>query len=373
MALPNDYYVDGDSGNDTTGDGSSGTPWATIDKAFTTVTRDATDGDRVLIKARAGGAAYTLSSSLDLASYAATASAGAPLILEGYGSTIGDGTRAIISGNSSVQIINANAFDYCQLKYLELKDSPSTCVRLDNNNKIFQCLFRNSGDVALHVDSDNDVQYNVFVDCSKAVVVGGMFRRNVVVGTTGLATSGFYCQIALGGSAIENVVWVSTTSTMDIVRTTQNGGSIHSNSVYNDAAGTGPLIAISGTDSKVFDNIVEGASGTGGIGIELASGSKLWLYGYNKVYDCATAYDTTGDVYLDLGNNDTLLSSPFADATNKDMSLVSSLKATAYLSDTDLEELASGLKNYFDPGAIQREEAGGGLLTHPGMQGGARG
>lgn len=36
-ATPITYYVNGTTGNDTTGDGSSGTPWKTVQKAFTTI------------------------------------------------------------------------------------------------------------------------------------------------------------------------------------------------------------------------------------------------------------------------------------------------------------------------------------------------
>lgn len=79
------YYVDGATGNDTTGDGSSGNPWATISKAMTVVAL----GDVVYVKA---SVVYyetvTIPSDVHCS-------------LIGYTTTPGDNGRAIIDGGSS--------------------------------------------------------------------------------------------------------------------------------------------------------------------------------------------------------------------------------------------------------------------------------
>ena len=53
------YYVDPGSGSDVTGTGTVGSPWASVQHALDNITRDATNGDQINIKA---GTADVLSS-----------------------------------------------------------------------------------------------------------------------------------------------------------------------------------------------------------------------------------------------------------------------------------------------------------------------
>ena len=81
------YYVDPGSGSDVTGTGTVGSPWASVQHALDNITRDATNGDQINIKA---GTADVLSSPLTLATYGTT-SATAPLSFRGYTSAAEDG------------------------------------------------------------------------------------------------------------------------------------------------------------------------------------------------------------------------------------------------------------------------------------------
>jgi len=88
MAAPTEYYVDPGSGNDSTGDGlSDGTAWATIQHALDTITQGAV-GDRINVKS---GTADTLAAALDIATNYGSPSQTAPLIIQGYATSAGDG------------------------------------------------------------------------------------------------------------------------------------------------------------------------------------------------------------------------------------------------------------------------------------------
>jgi hypothetical protein len=89
---------------------------------------------------------------------------------------------------------------------------------------------------------------------------------------------------------------------------------VHDNSILS-AGGTGTGITSLGTASVhggAWNNLVEGFSGAGGVGIAVPSNNDLVLYGRNAVFNCTTAYSLGGDVFHNLGDNETLGSSPFA-------------------------------------------------------------
>ena len=109
MALT-EYYVAPSSGNDTTGNGlTDGTAWATVQKALDTITAGA-GGDRINVK-NDSGTDDVLASALTLATYGAPTNA-APLVIQGYTTTAGDGGIGGISGNALVPIISLGTEDY---------------------------------------------------------------------------------------------------------------------------------------------------------------------------------------------------------------------------------------------------------------------
>ena len=107
MALTN-YFVDPAAGSDDTGDGSIGTPWASVQHALDSITRDATNGDQVNIKS---GTADVLAATLDLTTYG-TPTATAPLVLRGYTSAANDGGVGVLSGGGGGFNLTPTA-NYC--------------------------------------------------------------------------------------------------------------------------------------------------------------------------------------------------------------------------------------------------------------------
>jgi hypothetical protein len=114
------YYVDAVAGNNTTGDGSSGNPWQTIDRAVTT----AVAGDLAYIKA---SATYAITAAITLAASGSAAAGG--ITFEGYTTTPGDGGRATLmcgTDANSVDIFNLNGKSLITFRNLSLIHMAST-------------------------------------------------------------------------------------------------------------------------------------------------------------------------------------------------------------------------------------------------------
>jgi len=120
----------------------------------------------------------------------------------------------------------------------------------------------------------------------------------------------------------------------------------------------------------IYNNIVEGFSGIGGVGIDTAAGGMITLYGHNAFFNCTTRLSQGADVIYDLTANDInpTAASPFTDAANDDFTVTTEVKALGYPT-ANYPGLA--VRSYMDIGAFQRLEQG--MLVHPGMGGGASG
>ncbi len=98
------YFIDPQSGNDTTGDGSIGTPWKTLQKGID----NAAGGDQINVK---DSAADVLAAAIDWTSgWSAGTSRDAPLIIRGYTSAENDGGIGEIDGDDAVASIFSNDF-----------------------------------------------------------------------------------------------------------------------------------------------------------------------------------------------------------------------------------------------------------------------
>jgi len=131
-------YVDYGGGSDATGDGTIGTPWKTLQKAFDTLTRNATDGNQVNLKA---GTPHVNAAALDLATFisgGALAEA-APLIVRGYTAAANDGGVGEIDCGGATMWAAAT-YDYVILADLEIHSGgDNNLVVLDTYCALFRC------------------------------------------------------------------------------------------------------------------------------------------------------------------------------------------------------------------------------------------
>ncbi|RLB62487.1 MAG: hypothetical protein DRH08_12370 [Deltaproteobacteria bacterium] len=145
---------------------------------------------------------------------------------------------------------------------------------------------------------------------------GGLIAYNYLKDGTKTFTKGIY---TVGGSGIDinnNIVSVSGSAVG--IHCEGYHSTVISNSVLS-SAGTGKGIVFDGSyymSSVVANNLVEGFSGTGGVGIALTRSQNQSgaAYGNNACYDNATDYDINASVSygLELGDNESLSASPFA-------------------------------------------------------------
>ena len=367
MAAPNEYYVDPLNGDDTTGDGlADGTAWKTTDKALSTITVDATDGDRINVK---DSATDTLTVKLPLATYAAASSNNAPLIIQGYTSTAGDGGIGHIAGGGNVILFEV-AYD--SLSCVDMKftggltdATDGSLIKLDNNCSFLRCEFADTAGTGLAVDTDD---FGIITECYFHNLGGGVSGSRFLFNTwedatnkcEGLVFDGF----GSGVLCMHNHIWLNSTAGNGI--RCNHSGVITNNRLFNNTAGTGNAIQNTGFFSVISNNVIEGWSGGGGGGIH---SQNFILTQGNAVFNCSTDYKTSSlELELNVGtpDNESLAATAFVDATNGDLNL----KDVENIKEGSLPLSFPGLADLFrlDKGTGQlAASGGGGAVGHSAM------
>lgn len=187
------YFVDAGGGSNTTGNGSAALPWATVQHALNTITRDATNGDQINVKA---GTPLVLSAPLSLAAYG-TPAINTPLVIRGYTAAADDGGIGVIDGAGLYSIYRADTNSnkgHVHFWDMHLRNSGaaillqlrnySTCVNVE--------LSHSTADKAVNVLNHR----NSFIRCrfhdlnpaswnNNSIVVGG--ESNAFIGCTFVA------------------------------------------------------------------------------------------------------------------------------------------------------------------------------------------
>ncbi len=329
-----EVYVDPSIAADS-GTGTIGDPYGDLEYAIEQTTFDTVNGTRVNVK---DSATETLAANLASAfADTVTTPAWAPTetaiaVIQGYTSVAGDGGIAVISGGDSVPVFDDAAIDYVHLIDLHIRDGqvgqplvnldnscylwnvevgPSTGygVLLDTNAYVGKCFFHDlattGSSECLEVLNNSKVEFCRFsVESANGL---GLYASNTGIvefntfHITGSAASGFNVA-GLPGFVKQNSVWA------------------------NGSTGHGIGIVSGSVMHTLLNNVVEGFSGAGGFGIGTVSGTPgVNTYGGNAVYDCTTAYKDAGYNWSPLnhlGDNETLLASPFVDGAGADFSPV---------------------------------------------------
>lgn len=334
-------------------------PFRSVQGALDIITRDATNGDQINIKA---GTAQVSQAALTLATYGATAE-GVPLILRGYTAAANDGGVGEIDcngatmwaaatyvdiamadlqihnfGNANGVALNAVAnraiMFNCQVH--KGASSPSTKYLVGIVGWVIGCYIHDAGTTGIGLNTPSGAFNNYIVNC-----------------TTGIS-------LAVGGIATGNIVDVPSGGTGITCNTDSVG--ILNNTIYSSVANTGTGINASAsagkTNSIVFNNVVEGFSGAAGKGI--ATSDNTALMGYNAFFNNTTPTSLADVPYIDLTAHDvTLLASPFTNAGGANFAVSTALKALGY----PALFLGSSTNDYVDIGAAQRQEPAGGAVS----------
>jgi len=337
MTAPTDYYVDASLGTNT-GDGTVGTPWgratgSVVQYALDTITRDATNGDRINVKS---GATDTLAAALNTTTYGSPGGT-APLIIQGYNTTQGDNpaTQPIIDGAATYAIISETATSSMHFFDVHLQNcgSVTNMIRLDNFIRIINCELDDfTGSTAVQTDLYGQVIgcyfHNIAARGCYANI--GLYHRNRFIDGTNKFTTAAITVDTSQSAITENIISVS--GACDGIQYDLNAF-VRGNSVYSNA-GTGTGIAPRAAGkygASIMNNLIEGFSGAGGVGIEI--NAPTYYYDGNSVYDCTTDFSvTTGNDLYGGVDNESLSASPFTDAANGDFTPVDtgSVKESTY-------------------------------------------
>jgi hypothetical protein len=334
MAAPTAYYVD-PSINANSGSGTSGSPYGDLQYALNTITRDSTNGDIIHIKA---GTSEILTAGLALTTYG-TPTAAAPLIFRGYTSTAADGGIGTIDGAGSFGVFASTVLVGIHARDMRFTNSGATDLMRTNGDSYFEnCRFDNTtaspvrfgGAVLLHrcrcdnygtaarFSGSSDVFACVFDPTSRTPTAAVQFDSGMV---------------AFVGNRIR------VTGASNGISYVTNNQTIRNNAiawVSGSGTGTGAGILPGGVSLRgiaVVNNYVEGFAGTGGTGIKDSNATTRPVYsafGFNKVYNCTTAFDVTGDKRADLGSDATLGASALTSASGGDFTPSSAIDDEGY-------------------------------------------
>jgi len=313
---PSDYYVDpsiaGNSGAGTTGD-----PYGDLQHALDTITRNATDGDRINVKA---GTAEILTAALSLTTYGTPAFT-APLIFQGYTTAQGDGGVGAIDCQTFTALTNAGTgihwFD------MEVYDGPAAgdLITVAQYSCVARCYVHDTTGNGINVTASNSMvignRLEDIGDATHSMINNtGAYTKissNYLLhgGTRncehGIASSG------LGVNISKNIISIDAGSNGISVETYNNY--VEANTILS-SAGTGTGILYSGSFNTIglflVNNYVEGFSGGKGISCTLASNGG-GVVGRNALYDNnTTQYTQDNEHILDLGDNEVLTATGIA-------------------------------------------------------------
>ncbi len=360
MAAPTNYYVDPSIAADT-GTGTIGDPFGDLQYGLNTVSRDGTNGDQFNIKA---GTAEVLAAPLSLATYGAPA-AQIPLVLRGYTAAANDGGVGAINANSK-ELWAATTNAGIRLVHLTVTNLVGQGVRA-SAPLVYECSLSHSGNYALRSDSGGMTVIGSHIVASGQLIYSGN-GPIVALGNYMVRTSG-WAQAIVGYAAadariIGNILYETNTTSSGFSLAACTRGVFCNNVVVGSAKGAALVkLAVGAGDvpiSMVANNIVIGASGVGGCGLDCGY---AYMVGYNAFYNNTADY-SLGTVIADETAHDVALAAdPFTDAANGDFSLTAA--AQAALADAGWPEAYLGAHANTDGhitiGPIQYGSGGGGV------------
>lgn len=369
MAAPTYYYVDPGSGSDISGDGlSDGTAWASLQHALDNITRDATNGDQINLKA---GTADVLSAVLDASTYGSTAS-NVPLIIRGYLSTANDGGVGEVDCNGNAFCSWTGGIQpnrECQLVDLEIRNGgvTGTMVSLGINCSVQNCEIHDAN-AGLLIGQESTVINSAFYDLADFGVSGS---------STSLAVMG--CWFAdgtksFGGSSgaietanaylvcIDNIFSLTGSGTAILVGNFDDPIWICNNSIFcAGGSGTGIEVPVSsGNGAVIMNNLIEGFSASGGVGLDLGPLTEpAHRVSNNAVYNCTTEY-SVGDEGVVTDDNESLSASPFSKSGSNTFA-----NRFTYFEPADTGNVLTGFPSGSNKakGAVQPASGGGGNQT----------
>ena len=329
-----EIYVD-PTLTDGTGTGVIGDPFGDIEYAIVQTTFDTTNGTRINVKAGTPTSGLTAPLETSMAdtsvSVAWSVTAPALIVIQGYTATAGDGGVGTISGGGSVTIWSSTSTNYNAITFIDMHLTNTGAAPIITTTPTASSFIRCELDTSSATSPFLTGVYTVMIGCY-AHTLTGTYGITIGAGFAGwnhinATSAGFGNAFRVSGQAptvlCHNIVIQNTTNAPGIgVR----GATIaFNNSVYHPNAGTASGIAVTQPDptqSLVFNNLIQGWSGTNGEAIDIhAASASLGVFS-NSEYDCFATLVTNsgrGAIMTDWAGvansgNEALGATPFAAA-----------------------------------------------------------
>lgn len=338
------------------GSGTSGDPYGDLQYALDTMTRDATNGDRLNIKA---GTAEVMSAGIDLTTYG-TPTAAAPLIFQGYTSAAGDGgVGEINNGGANVSVMSSATLDYITFADMKLGNTGTAqIVKLDRYNTFINCEFHTSSAANAVQMTSNGCSFNrcKFHSITGAVILAISTNTDVSDCYFSYGVSSSYCISAANTSAIRRCIFDLTGAARGLT-TSGDQVTIEFCSFYA-SSGTGFGVNMAASDMILVNNIFAGFSGVGGRGI-LYSSAWAAVMGNNAFYNNTTDISGTPLIRYSLANI-SLSNAPFTNAGSGDFSIATAAQAELKAAGWPSSFNGISTNQYLDVGAAQIQIPTGG-------------
>jgi hypothetical protein len=371
VAAPVNYYVDPSLGSDT-GDGTIGTPWgrasgSVVQYALNTITRNATNGDQINVKA---GTDDTLTAALSLATYG-TPTTATPLVIRGYTSALADGGQGgITCGGSNIKIVNGSSnmtfidmhLHSCGNQRIIEGAGEINCIRCELNNTSSDGIVATSGHLVVvecYLYDIGGIGIYAFPAAARALI-----SHNYLQDSTKKFAAAIYS--AADGVIAFNII--SKSGASNGIRVDGSYTKVFSNSLLNTAAAAttyGILIDGNYIIDGLYNNIVEGWSNTSGVGIRTVSVTTLngRYVAHNAAFNNTTNFSLGGEELFTL-DNESLGSTAFAKSGSDTFANRATYFAPLAVGNVQSGGLAGSFK-----GAIAPAAAAGGLLKAAGPGG----
>ncbi len=336
-------FSDPVSGDDGTGDGTIGTPYRTIQFAVNNTTRNTTNGDQFNVKS---GGPDVFAAKLDMTTYG-VATELAPVIIRGYDTAVNDGGRGDLDGSGSVAIFDDAAVSFINVVDMHCHNCGSAVVWRGGISELVRSEFDTTTNALCVKTTSWSSVMGCYVHDFSGVGIGGQVEGEVAYNFVDKSITGApEPAIDPGRSCLihHNIVKLSGSgNSADGIQVGADGKKTFNNSVWsNNGTGQGIIADVDTLSNHIYNNIVEGFNGTGGIGIITDTASKRLLGIHsNAVFDCETAYSFVHDEIFPYEDNETLSESPFVDAANNDFTPV------------DIDNVRNGFLNaFFGPSGV---------------------
>ena len=293
----NQYFVDETTGSDSTGDGSIGNPWASIQHAIDNIVRDTTDGDQITIKSA------TLSAPLNVMTTYGGGSGQAPLVFSGYSAAANDKGLGDVDANGN-SLFAATAYSFIVLKDLDCHNfGTSEPIHLNAYCIIDNCVVRDSTHTSYAVDlSIGSKLINTHIYGHAAA--GGISISSGIVDCCRIEAASGTGLYSLGNSIISNNV-VLYSGSGSAIATGGVGKNIRNNTIIQTGANQGSGIYLVNTSSYcilVDANYIEGfATGI----LSPTSALNHGIIRSNRLFNNSTPTTINGPFYVEEDNTTT--------------------------------------------------------------------